>query len=170
MKRGLALLVVLLVAGLAIAPVLAHEGREVGEYVIEFGWRVEPAYAGVYNGPEFWVENHDTETPVEGLEESLRLLVHFGDQEKALAVYPVWNDPGHYTADLIPTRPGDYSFHLFGTIEDQDVDEVFTSADGEFSSIEPAGDILFPDSDGDIASLQAQIDELRLQIEALQSP
>lgn len=171
MKSRLVLLVVLVMAALvlAAAPVSAHEHREVGDYAVTFGWRVEPAYAGVYNGPEFWVENHDDETPVEGLEDALQLMVHFGDQSKMLTVYGVWNDPGHYTADLIPMLPGDYAFHLFGKIGDLDVDEMFNSADGEFSSIEPATDIQFPALDNDLASLQAQIDELRAQLEALTS-
>ncbi|MFN8565428.1 MAG: hypothetical protein U0703_28225 [Anaerolineae bacterium] len=50
------LLVVLLMAALVLAAafVSAHEAREVGDYAVTFGWRVEPAYAGLYNGPEFW--------------------------------------------------------------------------------------------------------------------
>ena len=148
-------------------PALAHEEREVGAYDVELGWRVEPAYVGVFNGPEFFVHSHGTGDAVSGLEETLHLLVHFGDQEKLLEVYPVEDDPGHYTADLIPTRPGDYTFHIFGKIEDQDVDELFTSADGKFGTVEPETDILFPAPDTDIAALQAQIDDLRAQIDAL---
>jgi len=147
----------------------------VGPYLIEFGWRVEPAYAGQPNGPELFVSVHDTEEPVEGADESLRLEVMFGDQTKTLPLRAAENDPGHYIADLIPTRPGDYSFHLTGTIGDTSVDEVFSSADGEFSSVEPGSDILFPDTElslpelqTQIQDLQAQVDALREQIEALQ--
>jgi hypothetical protein len=168
MKKLLVLLLLLVFSAFSL-PAFAHEGREVGDYVIVFGWRVEPAYAGVVNGPEFWVTEHDTNAPVEGLEYTLNLTVHFGDQSKELTVYPAWSDPGHYTADLLPTRPGDYSFHMTGTIADTQVDEMFTSADGEFSPIEPSTDIEFPTPEADIASLQAQIDELRAQIEALSS-
>ena len=164
------LFMILLLVGFAFSlPVRAHEGREVGEYVIVFGWRVEPAYAGVLNGPEFTVEHHDTGEAVEGLEETLQLMIHFGDQSRLLTLYPVWGEPGHYTADLLPTRPGDYSFHLFGAIAETEVDEMFSSADGEFSTIEPAADITFPALDDTTAALQAQIDELRAQIEALSS-
>jgi hypothetical protein len=136
--------VLLLALGALAIPVGAHEGREVGEYVIEFGWRGEPAYTTLLNGPELTIENHDTDTPVEGLDTSLNLEVSFGGKTKTLRLYAVWNDPGHYTADLIPTQPGDYSFHLTGKIEDTDVDETFTSADGEFSTVEPVADIMFP--------------------------
>ena len=33
----------------------AHEQRTVGPYQIAFGWRVEPTYAGQYNGPEVYI-------------------------------------------------------------------------------------------------------------------
>lgn len=168
MKRVLLLLVLLAALVLVVAPVAAHEEREVGAYDLELGWRVEPAYAGVYNGPEFFVHSKDTGEAVSGLETSLQLMVHFGEEMKMLDVYPVWNDPGHYTADLIPTRPGDYAFHLFGKIGDQDIDEEFTSADGKFGTVEPSTDIMFPEPSGDLASLQAQIDDLKAQLAQLQ--
>jgi hypothetical protein len=156
-----------------VIPASAHEGREVGDYNIVFGWRSEPAYTGLLNGPELTItaggEHHDeeaatdaTEEPgthtdlgtddhhdedaetVEGAEETLQLEVSFGDQTKVLRLRPVFGEPGHYTADLIPTLPGDYSFHLTGTINGTEVDEVFSSADGEFSTVEPIEDIQFP--------------------------
>jgi hypothetical protein len=171
MKKLLIFACLLSLLALTVVPTFAHEGREVGEYVIEFGWRVEPAYAGVYNGPELTIEHHDSGEPLVGAETTLNLMVHFGDQQKMLELYPVWNEPGHYTADLIPSRPGDYSFHLFGQIDGVDVDEMFSSADGEFSTIEPATDILFPvtAATGDTADLQAQIDALRAELEALKA-
>lgn len=172
-----------------VIPASAHEGREVGNYSIVFGWRVEPAYTGLLNGPELTIsvagEHHegeeaateeasaieeaadeaaaeateasDTHTDlgtddhhddaaevVEGAEETLQLEVSFGDQSKVLRLRAVYGEPGNYTADLIPTLPGDYSFRLTGTINGTEVDEVFSSADGEFSTVEPIEDIQFP--------------------------
>lgn len=141
------LAILTLLLGLVV-PSFAHEGREVGEgadkAVITFGWRVEPAYTDLLNGPELMIENHDTDTAVEGLEETLQLEVSYGGKSKVLKLRAVWNDPGHYTADLIPTQPGDYSFHLTGKIGSVDVDETFSSTDGEFSSVNPISDIQFP--------------------------
>ena len=125
-------------------PAMAHEGREVGEAMIVFGWRVEPAYTTLFNGPELSIVNHDTEEPIEGLEETLQLEISFGDQTKVLRLRAVWGEPGNYTADLIPTQPGDYNFRLSGTIGETEVDETFTSADGDFSTVEPVSDIMFP--------------------------
>lgn len=145
MKKLLAAGVILLAAVAAVITlVLAHEGREVGEYAIVFGWRVEPAYTDILNGPEITIVHHDTEEPVAGAEETLTLEVSFGPDAKQLKLRAVYNQPGHYTADLIPTRPGDYSFRLTGKIGDTEIDETFSSADGEFSTVEPISDIRFP--------------------------
>lgn len=172
MKKSAALLIAFVTLFLLNASVYAHEGRIVGDYEIIFGWRVEPAYVGVFNGPEITVTNHNSGAPVQNADETLTLTVQFGGQEMPLRLYPVTGERGHFTADLIPTRPGDYAFVLSGTLGGADVNETFSSADGEFSTVEPSSDILFPALEADSAridALQAQIDELRAQIEALQA-
>ncbi len=144
MKR-IGLIVLAFIVSIAfVLSATAHEGREVGDNVIEFGWRVEPAYTTLLNGPEFTVEKHDSGEAVEGLEETLQLEISYGGKSKVLKLRAVFDNPGHYTADLIPTQPGDYSFRLTGTIGDVAVDETFSSADGEFSTVEPISDIQFP--------------------------
>lgn len=170
MKKWISLCLFALTLVVFSAPVFAHEGRIVGNFEIVFGWRVEPAYVGVFNGPEITITNHDTQAPRRAAEQTLTLTVQFGPQSLPLRLEPVANEPGHYTADLIPTLPGDYTFILTGTLGDLEVNETFTSADGEFSAVEPATDILFPALDSDsvrIDELQAQIDALRAELEAL---
>lgn len=153
----------------------AHEHRQLGDYEIVFGWQVEPGYAGVYNGPEIRVTNTKTKKPVTGLEESLTLTVTFGPASKQLALEPAYNDPGHYLAYMTPTRAGDYDFQLTGTISETSavsetvVNEAYSSADGEFESIAPAKDLLFPDSTSDNVSLQKEIDDLKDQITTLKA-
>lgn len=189
MKKRL-LLSIILLAGLVFAMTKsntsdAHEGRVVEGYEIVLGWRVEPAFVGEYNGPEFFIYEHieheegeheegeEQSTrgePIVGAEETLQLEVSFGSATKILNIRPAFRDPGHYIGELIPTRPGDYTFHLTGTIGDIEIDEVFTSADGKFGSVEPVNDILFPDESlVTIQDLQAQIDDLRALLEALQA-
>ncbi len=137
-----ALTVLLLLLAVAVQ-VSAHEHRDVGDYELVFGWRVEPAYTSLLNGPEIFVSDANG-NPVEGLEDTLSLDVTFGPATKHLHWRSVWGDPGHYTADLIPTRPGDYVFTVTGTIGETTVNEVFDSSDGDFSSVEPVEDIQFP--------------------------
>ena len=43
------------VLSLTVSAVFAHEGREVGDYSINIGWIVEPAYEGFLNGVEIRV-------------------------------------------------------------------------------------------------------------------
>lgn len=166
------ILLCLVFACLVVVPAAAHEGREVGEYAITFGWRSEPAYAGLLNGPEVLIRHHDShdeplpaDTAVD-----LQVEVSFGDQSIRLALEPLRNEPGHYAADLIPALPGDYSFRVFGTIADHEVDEIFTSTDGEFSTVEPLTDILFPviETDARIAALEARIAALETLLATLQ--
>jgi hypothetical protein len=150
MKRNR--LVVLVVMGLSLALLLtlasasvtAHEGREVGKYEIETGWRVEPAYTNLLNGPEFTITEHEGGPPVEGLEDTLKVEVSYGGKSKVLKLRATAGEKGHYTADLIPTQPGDYTFVLTGKIGDQEVNEKFTSTDGKFNTVAPISDIQFP--------------------------
>jgi hypothetical protein len=152
------------------SPAQAHEGRDLGLYHVAVGWRVEPAFVGVANGPEIFISmKDDTTKKVEGAEKTLKIEVVFGDKTKELTLSAAYKDPGHYVTNLTPTRPGDYTFHITGKIGDTAVDEKFTSADGKFSSVEPSTDILFPDSNLDAANLQSQIDDLKAQIAALKA-
>lgn len=161
----------------------AHEGRHVGPYTVELGWVVEPAYAGVYNGVEVFISlseaehDHDAdaasdehhETEVETIDVSLQVEVSFGGATKVLDLEPIWNDVNHFAAAIIPTRAGDYSFRLTGTIGETEVNETFNSADGEFSSVEPISDILFPEPEASIEGLQNQITQLQTLLAELQA-
>lgn len=171
MKQVRSLMILsLLLTVLVYSPASAHEGREVGDYTIEIGWREEPAYTGLMNGPEITItrhggeEEHDEATPeaedehsneggddhaeentgVIGLEDTLQIEVTFGPASRTLSLRPIASELGHYTADLIPMRLGDYTFRVFGTIEGIEIDETFSASDGQFSTVEPIEDIQFP--------------------------
>lgn len=177
-------LVVLALAALLVAPVFAHGGQQVGDYSIVFGWQVEPAYAGVFNGPEIYIElahahgeeessdhAHEEEGHfLDGVEVNLTAEVTFGSETTTVVFEQAWGEPGHYVADLTPTLPGDYVFHVTGNIGETAVDLTFDSADGEFSTIAPSEDILFPSStslEARIAALEAKIAELEAALAAL---
>jgi len=170
-RFGLLLVMALLVMS---APVAAHEGRETGDYVLNFGWQVEPAYAGIMNGPELRVRVEDApegEAFPEDLEVALQAEVTFGSEMTTISFRPAQQEPGHFVAVLVPTLPGDYVFRIFGTIGDTAVDETFDSAAGEFSKVEPSADIMFPSMgalDARMAALEARIAELEAQVTELQ--
>jgi hypothetical protein len=174
-------LLTLLLLALLTGTLLAHEGREVGDYELTFGWRNEPAYVGFPNGPEVFISFHsdehghgdshgdhsDDEDKLAELEVALQVEVTFGPAARIIDLRPAWGEAGHFIADLIPTRPGDYTFRVFGTIGDVEVDETFSSADGEFSSVEPVDAIQFPEPDPTLAELLARIEALEAEIAAL---
>lgn len=179
MAKRFFLLTVLLLAFLTGA-LLAHEGREVGEYELSFGWRNEPAYVGFPNGPQVFIslhsrehdesesaDHHDDENPLAEIEVALQVEVTFGPASRILDLRPAYGEVGHFIADLTPTRPGDYTFRVFGTIGDVEVNETFSSADGEFSSVEPVDAIQFPEPDPTLAELLARIEALEAEIAAL---
>jgi hypothetical protein len=172
--RLLALAAIVIVATAALAlrstPALAHEGHTVGPYSVELGWRVEPAFVGLPNGPELFISSKDDETKkIEGAEKTLKLDVTFGKETRPVKIGAAYGDPGHYVADLIPTRAGDYVYHLTGTIGDTKVDETYTSASGKFGTVEPVADVLFPDTNFDVGSLIEKIDAQQKQIDALKA-
>ena len=79
---------------------------------------MEPAYEGQKNGVSLRVTKRDSITePVEGLEDTLQVEVtHLpSDTSREMPLRTIFGDPGHYTADLIPTAPGHYRFRFFGT-------------------------------------------------------
>ncbi len=173
--------IIVLLLALFTGTLLAHEGREVGEYELAFGWRNEPAYVGFPNGPEVFIsfhsdehgqehssdDAHSDEDKLAELEVALQAEVTFGPATRTLELRPAWGEPGHFIADMIPTRPGDYTFRVFGTIGETAVDETFSSADGQFSSVEPVDAIQFPEPDPTLAELLARIEALEAEIAAL---
>lgn len=142
---------------LAFSPIgaSAHEHRTVGDYEFVVGFLNEPAVSGELNGLDLRVSMPSTATPaadgeeaeatpVEGLETTLQAEVIYGDQTMALTLEAAWNNPGHYEAYFIPTAAGDYSFHVFGTINGTDVDETFTSGPDTFSTVIDRSTLEFP--------------------------
>lgn len=174
--------IVLVLVTLLTGTLLAHEGREVGEYELAFGWRNEPAYVGFPNGPEVFISlhsddhehgsddaEHGHEDALAELAVALQVEVTFGPATRTLDLRPAFGEPGHFIADMIPTRPGDYTFRVFGTIGETEIDEVFSSADGQFSSVEPVQAVQFPEPDATIAELLARIEALEAEIAALKA-
>ena len=153
---------------LAVGTVFAHEGREVGDYNINIGWIVEPAYEGFINGVELRVtrvveggdNHHGDSTPVAddhhgdsgavmGLENTLQVEVTYvpTGASRVVNLSADVYEPGRYTAPMLPTTPGVYEFRVFGAIEGMQVDETFASkgGGGGFDDIRPLADIQFPE-------------------------
>jgi hypothetical protein len=85
--------------------------------------------------------------PVEGLDSTLQVEVTHVPTgvSRTMPLRPVFGEPGHYAADLIPTAPGQYRFRFFGNVEGMEVDETFESGPDTFSDIESSRELEFPE-------------------------
>jgi hypothetical protein len=136
--------------------VLAHGHAQVGDYELVIGFMNEPAYQGEPNGLELRVTNTKTGQPVSGLEETLQVEVIYGASRKALLLEPAFGAEGTYTADLLPTAAGDYTWHLFGSIDGTAVDVSMTSSPDTFASVRSKAEVAFPGEVVDAAALQEE--------------
>lgn len=148
---------------------LAHESRDVGKYRFVVGWAGEPAFRGERNGMDLTITNKDTNQPVEGLDKTLKAEVMFGGQKRELTLRGVFRQPGKYTADIVPTREGDYRFRFFGEIEGQKVDETFDSANGKFNAVQSIQAVQFPEAEPPAAQLNQAVQAADQKVTAAQA-
>jgi hypothetical protein len=151
-RASVATVVASAVIAFAVAPTLAHEVREVGSYQLTVGWRDEPAYVDAPNAVQIFVHTSAGE-PVEDLGNppSLKVQVIYGrltspdlDLEPSFDADTGLGTRGEFDAPITPTAPGDYTFHLTGTIDGQAIDQKFTSGENTFAPVvEPSG-VEFP--------------------------
>jgi hypothetical protein len=140
----------------------AHERRGVAEHEIVVGWDVEPAFTGVANAVGVRVTQQGSGEPVEGLQ--LRVEILFGDKDSTrktspLDLAPAFNETGKYSAPIVPSRPGTYTFHMTGQLDGEPFDQYFTSGEGTFDSVKDPQE--FPVEDptrGELAERLSRVD------------
>ena len=100
-------------------------------------------------------------TAIEGLATTLRIeITHVGTNvSRTMDLAPVQQDPGHYSAVLIPTAQGVYKFRLFGTIENHKINETFISkgGGGDFDDVQSHLVLQFPHTTKSARELEAGI-------------
>src|SRR6266850_1465011 len=101
---------------------LGHEHRTIGPYTFVVGWIAEPAYVNAANGLSLDVTETSSSKPIEGLATTLQAEVIVGGGAKKLSLDLATDEetPGHYAGSFIPTKTGDYIFHIFGTVVSTD--------------------------------------------------
>jgi hypothetical protein len=142
---------VLAAAALLLMPGIAsaHEEKEVGPYTLAVGFGTEPdTYAGQPNSVQLLLSKDGK--PVVDLGDTLQVVVEFGDQSSdPMTLDPFFEIgeigiPGDYRAFFVPSQPGDYTFHITGTIHGTKVDESFSSGPKTFSSVQDISTATFP--------------------------
>jgi hypothetical protein len=148
-------LALVLLAALSLAPLLpsaaAHEEFDAGKYSIEVGWLYEPAVADQPNSITIRVT--DTTGAGDGTpvteDVSLTPIIALGSDSKTLAVESSDEDPGMYFAAVTPTKEGDYSVHITGTIAGVQVDHTT-----KLQAVEAPSEGAFPVTHGTVREVQ----------------
>jgi len=142
-----AVLLSLLVANIATA----HVVKQAGPYTLEIGWQHEPTYVGEANGVQVIIHDADDQPITDLATDDLKVVVSTGDQQTGELTFEPGFDlaegdgnPGEYNAPIMPTAPGDYTFHLTGAIHGEAVDITVTSSDETFDTVRGTSDIQFP--------------------------
>ncbi len=174
---GIALGSILLVGSLALAPVAAaHEAFTAGTYSIEIGWLFEPTYVGQPNAVQFTIHDKD-DKPVTDLGASdISVVVSTaGTDSPSLSFDPAFDLAdgdgtfGEYDAAIVPTAPGDYTFHITGSIHGTKLDITGTSSADTFNSVVGSTDIEFPAKLPSMDEVSTHLDRIDSRIAALQS-
>lgn len=133
----------LLTAGVAAS---AHEVRTVAtKYRFVVGFINEPAFADTMNAIDLTInEQAGDKKPVEGADKTLKAEVLVGPGKLSVKLEPRFRQPGKYAAYFMPTKEGAYTFHFFGTIGSDQVDESFTSSPNGFEDVEALQPVQFP--------------------------
>jgi hypothetical protein len=136
---------------IALAPAAAaHEQSTAGKYSIEVGWQYEPAVADQPNAITIRVRDTsvgDGAPVTEGV--SLVPVLALGSDSKTLATESSDDDPGLYSAAVVPTKAGDYTVHITGTINGVQVDHTT-----DLESVHAPSDEAFPVSHGTVREVQ----------------
>jgi hypothetical protein len=168
-------LALVLIGGL---PAGAHEHRGVAGHEVVVGWLDEPTFAGFKNGVQVLVNEpagpgEAEGPPVEDADLQVEILFGGRDAQESMGpmpLEPAFGSPGEYTAAVIPTRPGRYTFHITGAIDDEgDTDEFFTSGPDTFSDVEDPTELEFPvqdPSNGQLADAVTGLQERNSDLQA----
>ena len=170
------LLAALVASTLAPALAQAHVEHDAGAYRVTVGWLHEPTYVDVENAIQVLVAD-DQGKPVADLGDAALTVVvsAAGRSSAALPLLPTLDPdsgegtPGEYVATLIPTVPGDYSFHIQGSIHGTAVDETVASSDTTFDPVSSGAEAQFPVTLPATSDLVTRIDRLTDRLQAAQS-
>jgi hypothetical protein len=146
------------------SPATAHETRQVGRFTFVVGFSGEPAYTNIPNAVSLSITETASEDPFVDLTDTLDVDVRFGGQTMTKTMEPafivgVFGTPGEYTADFVPSRPGQYTFHFHGTVGGVQIDEEFVSGPETFNDVEDLSAASFPAKDPSTGELAERLDQ-----------
>jgi len=157
----------------------AHTEVESGSYILDIGWSIEPVIVGQPNGLFLFIttkdqhaegeehtegDEHASVEGVTGAEATLNFSVEYGSARQTYELLPVSGEPGRYTAALLPTREGQYTFRFGGTLNGEAVDVTF-----EPEEVEAVGKLAFPEALPSTSELATQLASAQAQANTAQT-
>ncbi|MGH7862178.1 MAG: hypothetical protein ACREOS_08040, partial [Candidatus Dormibacteraceae bacterium] len=123
---------------------LAHERRAIGPYTFLVGFLNEPTIQGQPNGLDLTITDSNGK-PVLGAEKTLKVAIAYGGgQPRALDLAPSDEAPGKYSAAVIPTKAGTYTFFFSGSINGDPINAQFESGPNTFDDVQSPASLQFP--------------------------
>jgi hypothetical protein len=167
---------ILLLSFLAAPIVAAHGHTAAAGFNFVIGWSGEPALVGQPNGVELFVYD-EAEKPINDIPaDAISVVVSTAGQDSAsMSLSPAFDveegfgTPGEYSAEIIPTAPGDYTFHFTGKIHDKPIDVSMTSGAETFDAVVAPADLEFPVKQPTLTEVGTRLDRVDGRIAALQS-
>jgi hypothetical protein len=158
-------------------PASAHVVEHAGPYTIEVGWQREPTYVGDANGVQIIVSRGENKPITDLTADDLKAVVSTGGQQTRELTFEPAFDPeemegtlGEYDAPIKPTAPGDYTFHITGSIHGQGVDITVTSGDATFDTVKGTSDIEFPTKLPTLPEIATRLERIDARLTAAQAP
>jgi hypothetical protein len=152
-----------------LGPVLAHVEVVFGDISIVGGWVNEPPLVNQLNGIALTITQVSNGQPVNNALAQLDITLQKGTEARPLEFQPT-EEPGVYTATILPTQTGQYAIVMRGTIAGQAIDGQI-----EIEDVEDTARFTFPPASstgggnpipqGLIEELQTVMTDLTTQIE-----
>jgi hypothetical protein len=167
----------MLLLSLLSAPIVAAHGHTAAAgFNFVIGWAGEPALVGQPNAVQLFVYD-EAEKPINDIPaDAISVVVSTAGQDSAsFSLSPAFDveegfgTPGEYSADIIPTAPGDYTFHFTGTIHDKAIDVSMASGGETFDGVVAPADLEFPVKQPTLSEVGTRLDRIDGRIDALQS-
>ena len=175
-KLGASIALATALSLIAAVTALGHVHVQAGSYDIALGWATEPTYTGELNAVQVLISDGSGNAVTDLGPNDLQVVVSAaGQTSQPLVFAPAFDTdegtgmPGDYRAPMIPTVPGDYTFHLTGTVHGQAVDETATSSDSTFDSVQEPSAIQFPGQVPSGAELATRIQSVDTRVDSTQS-
>ena len=160
-------LIVVSLSLLATGLATAHTVKQIGPIKLEIGWQHEPTYVGEANGVQVIVTDSSAQPITDLATDDIKVVVSTGGQQTAELTFDPGFDLaegdgplGQYNAPIMPTEPGDYTFHITGSIHGQNVDVTVTSGPDTFDTVRGTTDIQFPTKLPTVTEIVTRLDRV----------